>query len=217
MSSEPLILASASPRRRELIAALGVTFEVRTPQSDERAGGADPARLAEGLALRKARDAAAREAAAGEPAAGRAIVGADTVVVLDGRVLSKPLDGEQARAMLDSLRGRTHEVITGVAVVAGERTAADHVRTAVTMRRYSDAEVERSIAGGSPLDKAGAYAIQDREFTPVERHEGCECSVIGLPLWTLRRLLRAAAGIEAAQPSYDRCAACPLRPSAAGP
>ncbi len=215
MSSAPLILASSSPRRRELLDALGVTFDVRAPQSDERAEGADPARLAEGLALRKARDVAAREITVGEGAAGPAIVGADTIVVLDRRVLGKPADGEGARAMLRSLRARTHEVITGVAVVAGERTAADHALTAVTMRRYSDAEIDLAIAGGSPLDKAGAYAIQDREFAPVERHEGCECSVIGLPLWTLRRLLRAAAGIEAAEPSYDRCAACPLRDAGA--
>jgi len=215
VSSTPLILASASPRRRELIAALGLTLEVRTPQSDERADGADPARLAEGLALRKARDVAARQVTPGDVAITSAIVGADTVVVRDRDVLGKPGDAEGARTMLYSLRGRTHEVITGVAVVAGERTAVDHARTAVTMRGYSDAEVERFIAGGSPLDKAGAYAIQDQDFAPVERYEGCECSVIGLPLWTLRRLLRAAAGIDAAEPSYDRCSACPLRDAGA--
>ena len=210
MSSLPLVLASASPRRRDLISALGLPFEVLPPQTDERAAERDPARLAEGLALRKA-----RAVAADERAGGHAVIGADTVVVLDGRALGKPADGREARAMLASLRGRTHRVVTGVAVVAGERVAADHVSTAVTMRRYSDAEIERAVAGGSPLDKAGAYAIQDREFAPVERYEGCECSVGGLPLWTLRRLLRTAAGIEAAEPSHARCAACPLRDAGA--
>lgn len=206
----PIILASASPRRSELLEAIGVRFEVRPAAVDERSAERDPARLTEGLALRKARAVAA----AGRPE--QAVVGADTVVVLDGDVLGKPAGAAEARAMLAALRAREHEVLTGVAVVAGERAAADHVRTFVTMRGYSDAEVERYVASGAPLDKAGAYAIQDAEFAPVERFDGCECSVIGLPLWTVRRLLRSAGCADLTPPTLDRCGVCPLRPPAKG-
>ncbi len=164
-------------------------------------------RLAEGLALRKARALVERS----EEHAATAILGADTIVVLDGRSLGKPAGPDEAREMLEALRGRTHEVVTGLAVIAGERVAADHARTAVTMRDYGRDEVERYIATGSPFDKAGAYAIQDAEFAPVERYEGCECSVIGLPLWTARRLLRVTAGLMGEEPAYDRCRECPLR------
>ena len=217
MASGPLILASASPRRHDLLTALGVSVEVRPAAIDEAAPEQEPSRLAEGLALRKARAVAAN---------GRAVLGADTIVVSYGpygsdgsdgsdgsvcRVLGKPADAAEARVMLASLRSRTHEVITAVAVVAGNRVAADCVRTQVRMRAYSDAEIESYVASGSPLDKAGAYAIQDEQFHPVETADGCICSVIGLPLWTTRRLLRAAAGIETAEPGYERCAACPLR------
>ncbi len=113
--------------------------------------------------------------------------------------------------MLEALRGRVHEVVSGVAVVAGAAAAADHALTRVEMRTYSDDEISRYVATGSPLDKAGAYAIQDAAFAPVARFDGCQCSVIGLPLWTVRRLLRAAAGLHASPPDLDRCASCPLR------
>ncbi len=180
-------------------------FEVLPADVDERASERNPARLAEGLALRKARAIAMNQ---GDDA--RPVIGADTVVVLDGRVLGKPADASDATAMLSSLRGRTHEVVTGVAVLAGARAAADHVRTLVTMRHYTDAESEHYVASGAPFDKAGGYAIQDPHFAPVERCDGCECSVIGLPLWTVARLLRTAAGIDVDEPAYDRCATCPL-------
>ena len=198
----PLVLASASPRRHELLRALGLSFDVRPADVDERSAERDPVRLAEGLALLKARAVAAE--------AGQAVIGADTVVVLDGDVLGKPADPTEATAMLLALRGRSHQVVTGVAVVA-ERTVVGHARVAVTMRGYSDEEVARYVESGRPFDKAGAYAIQDADFAPVERYEGCECAVIGLPLWTLRRLLRLAAAIDAAEPSYPRCGVCPLR------
>jgi MAF protein len=188
-----------------MLATLGVTFEVRASDSDEQPDGSPPAQLAETLALRKTRAVAAVE---GSDAA---VLGADTIVVLDGALLGKPLDSHEAASMLRSLRGREHEVVTGVAMVAGERSAVEHVVSRVTMREYSDAEIATYIAGGSPFDKAGAYAIQDRDFAPVDHLDGCECSVIGLPLWTAARLLRKVATIEAQRPSYDRCADCPQR------
>jgi septum formation protein len=114
--------------------------------------------------------------------------------------------------MLEGLRGQAHEVVTGVAVVAGERVAADSVHVEMRMRDYSGAEIEAYIARGEPFDKAGAYAIQDEVFRPVASLAGCECAVIGLPLWTARRLLRAAAGLETPRPdrAFERCGRCPL-------
>ena len=200
-----VVLASTSPRRSELIAALGVAFAVQPADVSEATVERDPVRVAEGLALRKAR--AVAELLAGEDV----VIGSDTVVAVDGRILGKPADAEEARAMLAALRARDHEVVTGVAVIARGRAAADHSRTAVRMRAYADAEVDAYVATGSPFDKAGGYAIQDEAFHPVERCDGCECGVIGLPLWTLRRLLRVAADVHAEAPALARCARCPLR------
>ena len=204
-----LVLGSASPRRRELLAALGLAFTVQAPEVDEQPDGSAPAALAETLALRKA--CAVAETEGGTEGGDAAVLGADTIVVLDGELLGKPGDATQAAAMLRALRGREHQVVTGVAVVAGERSAVEHVVSRVAMREYSEAELAAYLAAGSPFDKAGAYAIQDRDFAPVARLDGCECSVIGLPLWTVARLLRAVATIEAQRPSYERCAACPER------
>ena len=204
MSPHRLVLASASPRRRELLTDLGVPFDVIASEVDESAFESNPARLAEGLALRKAR-------AVAEANLHRVVVGVDTVVVDGDRALGKPVDAAEARAMLEALRGRTHEVVTAVAVIDGERVAADHVRTAVHMRDYSDTEIAQYVDSGEPFDKAGGYALQDERFRAVEAADGCVCSVIGLPLWTVRRLLRVAGGVETRPPSFfRRCAGCPL-------
>ena len=197
-----LVLASASPRRRELLPALGVTFEVVPADVDESGDDEDAARLARDLALRKA-----RAVAAGRP--GDTVIGADTIVVLGGRQLGKPADASEARAMLEALRGHTHHVVTGLAVIGGVE-ATEAVTTAVTMRDYSDAEVARYIARGEPFDKAGAYAVQDPEFAPAAAVEGCRCAVIGLPLWTLRQLLLDA-GVDAEPPGLPDCLGCPHR------
>jgi MAF protein len=199
-----LVLASASPRRSELLPALGVPFEVEPADVDEAGEDPDAARLACALALRKARAVAARRPS-------DVVIGADTIVVLDGRRLGKPRDAAEARAMLEALRGRSHEVVTGVAVLAGARGAAEAARTAVTMRAYGDAEIARYIARGEPFDKAGGYAIQDAELAPAAAIEGCRCAVIGLPLWTLRGLLREVAGVAARPPELPPCPDCPHR------
>lgn len=198
-----LVLASASPRRRELLPALGVAFEVVPADIDESGDDDDATRLALDLALRKA-----RAVAADRPA--DTVIGADTIVVLDGRQLGKPADTAEARAMLEALRGRTHHVVTGVAVIGGDGEATDAVTTAVTMRDYADDEVTRYIASGEPFDKAGAYAVQDPEFAPADAVDGCRCAVIGLPLWTLRSLLLDAA-VDAEPPGLPECLGCPHR------
>jgi septum formation protein len=168
-----------------------------------------PAEVAEALALAKAR------AVAGRRGPGIAAVGADTLVALGARVFGKPADAAAARATLEALRGRTHEVLSGVAVACGGRAMSALVTTRVTMRAYSDAELAAYVASGDPLDKSGAYAVQHPTFAPAAAVDGCRCSVIGLPLWTLRRLLATVAGIVTAEPAFERCADCPERMAAA--
>lgn len=205
-----LVLASASPRRRELLQALDTPFEVAATDVDETSTEDDAERLVLDLALRKAR--AACEGAPPQAAPPEAVyLGADTVVVLDGRVLGKPVDAADARQTLRALRSREHQVISGVAVVTATRHATAATSTAVTMRGYADSEIEEFIGRGVPFDKAGSYAIQDERFAPVSASDGCVCSVIGLPLWSVRELLATVAGLRVATPRYERCASCPGR------
>ena len=180
-----LILASASPRRRELLGRLGVEFEIVSSDIDEILEGAPSATTVAALALAKAR------AVAGRVGSGL-VVGADTVVVIDGVALGKPVDAEDARAMLRRLRGRAHEVITGVAVVdAGTgRAEATAVVTRVVMADVGDDVIGAYVASGEPLDKAGAYAIQGRGAALVTGFVGSYSNVVGLPLAATARLLR---------------------------
>lgn len=202
-----LVLASASPRRRELLALLGLEFEVQPVDVEEVFRGSLPGLEARRLAREKAEAARLLEPEA-------PILAADTIVVLDGLILGKPRDADEARAMLLGLRGRTHDVITAVALLPrGERAAlARQPLTRVTMRSYTDDEIAASIARGDPFDKAGAYAIQDEGFQPAESFDGCYCNVVGLPLWPVIEMLRKS-GV--ASPAGDhllpQCAACPLR------
>jgi septum formation protein len=180
-----LILASASPRRRELLARLGVPFTVVPSEIDERLDGPPTPAAVAALALAKARAVAAR-------AAEGVVLGADTVVVVDGVALGKPRDAEDARAMLRRLRGRPHEVITGLAVVEAStgREASDAVVTRVVMAGAGDEAIDAYVATGEPLDKAGAYAIQGRGAELVAGFVGSYSNVVGLPLHATAALLR---------------------------
>ena len=203
-----LVLASASPRRHELLTALGYNFEVVPSMVDEEAvTRSRPERLARALALAKA-----REVAASQPDA--AVLAADTVVVRRGVYLAKPSGADGARDMLNRLRGRPHRVITAVCVVAPRHRAhVAHEATRVVMRDYMPEEVEASIARGDPFDKAGAYAIQDPIFRPVASYQGCYCNVVGLPLWTTLRLLLAAGVAPARRARMPvACEACATKP-----
>ncbi|HEX2482132.1 MAG TPA: Maf family protein [Methylomirabilota bacterium] len=186
-----LILASASPRRRELLSRLGLPFEVRPSGIDEvlTREVAAPT-LATALARAKARDIADQVRAAGDGPV--LILGADTLVVLDGRPLGKPGSRDEARAMLRALRGRSHEVVTAVALieVPGGREVTETVTSRVLMRPYGDPEIDAYVATGEPDDKAGAYAVQGVGGQLVARVEGCFENVVGLPLETTARLLR---------------------------
>lgn len=186
-----LVLASASPRRRELLTAAGVAFEVRPADLPEQAlPGETPRALAERLAAEKALYVA--RALAGGPA--RLVLGADTVVVVDGEALGKPDDEAHAFTLLRRLLGRMHRVVTGVALVesGGRPPRILSVESEVYMRAGSDAEIRAYVATGEPLDKAGAYAAQGEGRRFIERIVGSESNVIGLPLEETLALLRAA-------------------------
>ena len=179
----PLVLASASPRRRDLLTSLGLTFTVAPSDADET--------WPEELAIGPATEAIALRKARAVPAPGALVLAADTVVVLDGEVLGKPADPDEAAATLRRLSGRTHEVVTGLALALGGREATAHETTRVTFAALSDAEIAAYVATGSPLDKAGSYGIQDDlGALLVERIDGDYSNVVGLPLRRLYDTLR---------------------------
>jgi septum formation protein len=181
-----LILASNSPRRRELLSLGGWRFDSRPAEVDEsQRPGEAPAAYVLRLAESKAR------ACTGLAQADQVILAADTAVVDGEAVLGKPGDPSEAARMLQALRGHSHLVLTGIAVLrpADETLVTDLCATEVPMRAYGDEEIAAYVASGDALDKAGAYAIQSRTFHPVERMGGCYASVMGLPLCHLTRSL----------------------------
>ncbi|MCH7735537.1 MAG: septum formation protein Maf [Chloroflexi bacterium] len=180
----PLCLASGSPRRADILMSAGLRFEIDPAEVDESPwlDSAAPDRSAARLAAEKAQAVALRHPQS-------VVLAADTLVVLDGRIIGKPADADDAREMLRLLRNRRHEVITGVAVVYGENSAAGTETTSVNMRGYTSDEVDAYIRGGSPFDKAGAYGIQDEPFSPASSISGCYLNVVGLPICLASRLL----------------------------
>lgn len=182
-----IILASGSPRRRELLSSLGLSFEVLASDADESTPPEwTPEAIVQSLALRKAEAVIPQ---AGDRNA--LIIGSDTIVVLDGQVLGKPADKPDSARMLRMLQGRTHQVYTGVACIGlPERiTQVDYRVTSVSMRAMSEEEISAYIATGEPADKAGSYAIQGLGATLVEAIEGCYFNVVGLPLSLLSGML----------------------------
>lgn len=177
---ERIILASGSPRRRELLAQIGIKTEVIPSYADEDTDIADPKQRVEELARRKCVDVA-RDIPSG------IFLGADTVVCIDGEILGKPADEEEARAMLRKISGRTHQVYTGVALMQKEagnvmREALFSEKTDVTVAELDDYDIEEYVSSGEPMDKAGAYGIQGRFAKFVERIDGEYSNVVGLPL-----------------------------------
>lgn len=183
----PLILASASPRRKELLALLDIPFDVQTADVDERPlEGESPAQMVARLSLAKAQAVASGLAAAW-------VIASDTTVVFQGEILGKPGDGAEAREMLRRMRGQPHLVYSGLALwdaATGEHLC-ELAATRVQMRDYNDEEIAAYVASGDPMDKAGAYAIQHPGFHPVASIEGCYASVMGFPLCHLYRALAA--------------------------
>lgn len=212
-----LLLASASPRRRELLALAGLPFDVRAAGIDETPQtGEGPVEYVRRVAKEKAQAVQSQISTRSVQSLDHEIrdwtlrveivVAADTEVVIEGEILGKPRSADEATAMLVKLRGRTHEVISAIAVVdvrSGE-LREELCRSEVPMRNYSDKELAEYVATGDPLDKAGAYAIQHNGFRPVENFSHCYASVMGLPLCHLVRALRQF-GVE---PPADVPAAC---------
>jgi nucleoside triphosphate pyrophosphatase len=195
-----LILASNSPRRRQLLSLEGWAFHVIPAMVGENPL---PDEMPLDYVMRLAREKALDVGKIAPPES--TVIAADTAVVAGGQILGKPTDPAHAASMLRQLQGGSHQVITGLAILemASMALHVDHCITTVMMRAYSQAEIHAYIATGDSLDKAGAYAIQHRSFDPVERIEGCYANVVGLPLCVLTALL-------------DQCGVHPVRHITAG-
>lgn len=197
---KPLVLASSSPRRAELLRLLNLPFTV-CPSSiaEDGVGHLLPAQQAVDLARRKAQAVAA-------VFNWGIVVGADTIVEMDGQVFGKPADASQARDMLRQLSGHTHHVYTGLALLdcPTGRLMTDVAKTAVTFRSLEEEEIAAYVATGAPLDKAGAYGIQDLSAVFAERIDGCFYNVVGFPLTKFYLALREFAGRPIADGTFGR-------------
>ena len=184
---ETIVLASASPRRQELLRQIGCAFRVVVSDAEELSGDSiSPDRLAEENARRKAKDVAAKESG------NVPVLGADTVVVVDGMILGKPKDAADAARMLRLLSGRQHFVYTGIALAYKGEVYEDVVRTEVWVDELSEKEIDAYIATGEPMDKAGAYAVQGIAAKFIPRIDGSFSNVVGLPLHAVKELARKA-------------------------
>ncbi len=187
MKHRKLILASGSPRRNQMLCLFGIPFTTAPAEIDEqKRRGESPIEYVERMAFEKGE---AREISEDE-----VVLSADTIVDLEGLVLGKPVDAEDAEGTLKLMRGRSHRVYTALSLHVGKDgpILSDVCLTEVYMRAYSDEEIQAYIARGDYKDKAGGYAIQDPEFHPVDRIEGCYANVMGLPLCHVYRLFRRA-------------------------
>lgn len=197
MTEKPIILGSASPRRRELLAQIGAEFEVRVSNKEEVYHSNVPEEIVKELALMKAENVA-EELAEENPAGvvkSTVVIGADTIVVLDGEILGKPADEADAVRMLNGLQGRRHDVYTGVAVLDYDENGEKHVYnypvgTAVYVNEMTEEEICAYVETKDPLDKAGAYGIQGRFAAHIDRIEGDYYNVVGLPVSRVYRTLR---------------------------
>lgn len=198
-----MILASASPRRRELLEQVGIAFEICPAKGEEIIKGTLPEEVVSELSAQKAREVAAMLQQYGKAheelmtPQDMMVIGADTVVAVDGQILGKPKDEADAERMLTLLSGRSHEVYTGVTILLMSRSGkvGEHTffeKTAVTMREMSPEEIRRYIATGEPMDKAGAYGIQGKCAVYIDKIEGDYNNVVGLPVaaiyWELKNL-----------------------------
>lgn len=201
-----IILGSGSPRRRQLVALLGLDVAVRVADVDEESvSGATPA--ADALVTAQLKVQAIVDELLAEGVTDFVVIGSDTNVALGERILQKPLTEAEADAMLRSLRGVAHQVHTAIVVRRFDGVEANEVSTSdVFMRDYDDAEIAAYIATGDPMDKAGAYAIQHATFVPVARWEGCFAGIMGLSLCTTARLLRSV-GVAVSEKVPDQCPA----------
>jgi len=207
-----IVLASSSPRRREIMGGVENSVEAVAPSAIE-----GPSRPGETAAEYVARLAREKAASAGSHASGGVLLAADTTVALGDRLFGKPRTREEARIMLNALRGRTHSVLTGVSVRDPQtgQCVTEAKESVVEMRAYTAREIDRYLSTGAPLDKAGAYGVQDRSFSPVKAVRGCYLNVVGLPLCTVVKLLeQIGATVKLRQPDrvpyLPSCVRCEL-------
>jgi septum formation protein len=193
-----LVLASASPRRRDLLSRLGLHFDVVPSDVDERppGEGEDPAEYAVALAREKAN-------AVWQSRPGAVILAADTVVAIGGLILGKPEDADDARRMLRMLRGQGHVVTTGLTVRCGDAEHVGEVTAHVAMRAYTDAQIDSYVSTGEPMDKAGGYAVQGQGGELVAGVRSCFNTVVGLPLCLTSQLLRRCGVAVPVEPEAD--------------
>lgn len=197
-----LILASSSPRRRQLLEQIGLTFTIESADIDERLQpGEAPAKYVQRLALEKAQAVWERHRNEDDSSDPILVLGADTAVVLDGEVLGKPIDTADARRILELLSGRTHQVLTGIAAVSRNGMVSEVEITQVFFDLIEEPELVHYLMSSEPMDKAGAYGIQGYAARWIPRIEGCYFNVMGLPLArTIALLARAEAGTNEAVP-----------------
>ena len=216
LNRSKLVLASSSPRRRMLINLLDVDFSFESPNIYERPPeiGENPLEYCAELAFLKTSEVKKNIDD------NRFVLGVDTIVVLDDRIMGKPINAEHAVEMLKLLRGIRHSVYTAMALTSGIncRVVTQVTSTKVWMRNYSDEEIFTYVSSGDCMDKAGAYAIQDSEFSPVNKIDGCYMSVVGLPICDLIQLLNSTGllgkvGLKMMSEDFDQCTYCPLSES----
>ena len=179
-----IILASKSPRRKEILSNLGLEFEVITADTDESSDITDPESLVQVLAVRKGRAVWEKH-----PENDTLIISCDTVVSLDGKILGKPEDPENAIEMLHSLSGKKHTVISGLALFLNGKTISAADSTDVYFAEMPDDFIRSYVASGDPMDKAGAYAVQGKTSLYIDKLDGCYFNVVGLPVRLLTKLL----------------------------
>jgi septum formation protein len=205
--TKPVVLASSSPRRMELLEKAGLEFSIDPSETDEKLdNSAEPEELARSISLMKASSAVPRHP-------GTIVIAADTFGVLDGRLLGKPEDAAHAREMLAIMSGKCHEVITGFTIIDADsgKTVSHVVKTRVYFKALSKAQIEEYVETGEPLGKAGAYAIQGKGAALVDKIEGDYYNVIGLPVHALaRELIKFGIELPAAS-QIDRAADSPAR------
>ena len=189
-----VVLASKSPRRREILSMLGINFEVIAADTDESSTIKDPATLVEELALRKGRAVRELLLEKGEWNENTLIIASDTVVATGNDILGKPEDEEDAARMLRLLSDSTHHVISGIALLTGEREITDHDKTAVHFAKMTEEEILWYAKSGEPLDKAGAYAVQGLASLFIKGLSGDYFNVVGLPVYRLNLLAKEFVG-----------------------
>ena len=183
-----VVLASKSPRRREILSSLGVCFDIVSADADESSDITDPAALVQELALRKGRATRELLKARGEWDDNTLVIASDTVVAAGNEILGKPQDAADARRMLSMLSGTAHHVISGIALLIGDREIADFDDTSVHFGDMTPDEIDWYVRSGEPMDKAGAYAVQGLASLWIRRLGGCYFNVVGLPVYKLNQL-----------------------------